>query len=527
MRGVSRAGLVACLAVLLMASATDAGSLYPIGSFPTSPVITPCCVVAADVDGDTVPDLVVVSADNGTGSVLLGNGDGTFQAAVSYAAGFVPASIAAADLDGDAFLDLVAGTQGFSVSVLFNLSEDSDGDGVGDATDNCVNAANPGQEASTQDGLVGLGCACLCGDVNDSCTVSGADAQDIQLQILPNLGTQDDCYDIGDPPFDEQGLCGTPQTTEPRGCDVNASGSCSGADAQVLQNSLAALVGTPSFPLPSGYDPTHCAQASPDPSPYTWQMQSIKDSVRRQFGAAASEYAVSANHISGADLDRMLAEAGLTGDERLLDVGSGAGHSTLHFARAGAEITGLDLTEEMVETGRRLAAREGLDNARFERGDAEALPFANDAFDVLTCRLCAHHFADVPAALREMRRVLRPGGRLLLCDSMAPEHDAQDAFFQAFETLRDPSHVRNYRRSEWCDMFEAAGFAPEPIGAWDLETDFDDWIARMHTPGESVRALRALADEAAPEARERFRFSGRPGVFLIPIAAFRGSDASP
>lgn len=228
MRGVSRAGLVACLAVLLMASATDAGSLYPIGSFPTSPVITPCSVVAADVDGDTVPDLVVVSADNGTGSVLLGNGDGTFQAAVSYAAGFVPASIAAADLDGDAFLDLVAGTQGFSVSVLFNLSEDSDGDGVGDATDNCVNTANPGQEASTQDGLVGLGCACLCGDVNDSCTVSGADAQDIQLQILPNLGTQDDCYDIGDPPFDEQGLCGTPQTTEPRGCDVNASGSVLG-----------------------------------------------------------------------------------------------------------------------------------------------------------------------------------------------------------------------------------------------------------------------------------------------------------
>jgi hypothetical protein len=76
-------------------------------------------------------------------------------------------------------------------------------------------------------------------------------------------------------------------------------------------------------------------------------------------------------------------------------------------------------------------------------------------------------------------------------------------------------------------MFEAAGFAPEPIGAWDLETDFEDWIARMHTPGESVRALRALADEAVPEARERFRFSGRPGVFLIPIAALRGSDASP
>lgn len=250
--------------------------------------------------------------------------------------------------------------------------------------------------------------------------------------------------------------------------------------------------------------------------------QTIKESVRRQFGAAAGEYAVARVHISGPDLDGMLAEAGLRGGEKLLDVGSGAGHSTLHFARAGADITGLDLTREMVETGRRLAAAEGLANARFERGDAEDMPFADDAFDLLTCRLCAHHFADVPAALAEMRRVLRPGGRLLLCDSMAPEDDAQDEFFQAFETLRDPSHVRNYRVSEWCGMFEAAGFAPQRIGAWDLEIDFESWIARMHTPAEAVSALGELAATAAPEARERFRFTAEPGVFLIPIAALRG-----
>lgn len=253
---------------------------------------------------------------------------------------------------------------------------------------------------------------------------------------------------------------------------------------------------------------------APDPT--------IKDAVQRQFGAAARDYAVAAVHIAGADLDCMLAEAGLRGGEQVLDVGSGAGHSTLHFARAGADVIGLDLTPEMVETGRRLAAEQGLANARFERGDAEALPFPDDAFDLVTCRLCAHHFADVPAALREMRRVLRPGGRLLLCDSMAPEDDAQDEFFQDFETLRDPSHVRNYRVSEWCGMFEAAGFAPQRIGAWDLDIDFEDWIARMHTPPEAVEALAALARAAAPEARERFRFSGGPGVFWIPIAALRG-----
>jgi ubiquinone/menaquinone biosynthesis C-methylase UbiE len=250
-------------------------------------------------------------------------------------------------------------------------------------------------------------------------------------------------------------------------------------------------------------------------------MSDIKSSVQRQFGAAAAEYAVAKVHISGADLDLMLEAAELRPGDRLLDVGSGAGHSTLHFARAGADIVGLDLTQEMVETGRRLAAAEGLENARFERGDAEALPFADDAFDAVTCRQCAHHFADVPAALREMRRVLSPGGRLLVCDSMAPEDPELDAFYQRYETLRDPSHVRGYRMSEWFSMLEHAGFAPEQLGAWDLEIDFEDWIARMHTPPERVQALREHAEGARPEVRETFRFTGRPGVFLIPIGVLR------
>ncbi len=142
---------------------------------------------------------------------------------------------------------------------------DLDGDGVPDSVDNCLGVANPGQQASIQDGLVGFGCACLCGDVNNSCTVSGLDVQDIQQQILPNLGSQPGCYQIGSP--DDQGICGAPQTGEVRGCDTNAGGSCSALDAQVIQNSFAELFGSPSFPLSSGYSPTNCAQSTPDPIP--------------------------------------------------------------------------------------------------------------------------------------------------------------------------------------------------------------------------------------------------------------------
>jgi hypothetical protein len=101
--------------------------------------------------------------------------------------------------------------------------------------------------------------------VNGSCSVSSVDAQDIQGQILPNLGAQAGCYPLGGP--DDQGLCGTPQTREVRGCDANGGGSCSASDAQLIQNSLPELVGTPSFPLSTGYAPTNCAQSTPDPIP--------------------------------------------------------------------------------------------------------------------------------------------------------------------------------------------------------------------------------------------------------------------
>jgi hypothetical protein len=128
--------------------------------------------------------------------------------------------------------------------------------------DNCPLVPNTAQTASVQDGLIGVGCSCLCGDVNNSCTVSGVDVQDIQLQILPNLGLQSGCYQIGSP--DDQATCGSSAQREVRGCDVNTSSTCSGVDAQVMQNDLPGIIGTPTYPLANGYGPTNCAQSTPD-----------------------------------------------------------------------------------------------------------------------------------------------------------------------------------------------------------------------------------------------------------------------
>jgi len=213
------------------------------------------------LETETGYDLVYISdADYGQVQVLTGN---PYSGGTGFSAAVHGETIVARFKADFSIQDW-----GFRIDAVEHVQAsctDSDADSVCDLDDNCPLVPNAGQAASTQDGLVGHGCACLCGDVNSSCTVNAVDAQDIQLHILPNLGTQAGCYPLGGP--DDQGLCGTPQTREVRGCDANSGGTCSASDAQVIQNSLPELVGTPSFPLSTGYAPTNCAQSTPDPIP--------------------------------------------------------------------------------------------------------------------------------------------------------------------------------------------------------------------------------------------------------------------
>ena len=170
----------------------------------------------------------------------------------------------------------------------------------------------------------------------------------------------------------------------------------------------------------------------------------LSKEIQQRCGAAALRYAQSEYHGAGPDLAAMLEAAALRGGEHVLDVGCGAGHTALCFAPHVAEVVALDLTDAMLEQTRALAASRGLANLRCERGDAHALPFEDASFDVVTCRVCAHHFARPGHAVREAARVLRPGGRYLLVDSVVPDDAAQDTFLNAIEWLRDPSHVRNH-----------------------------------------------------------------------------------
>ncbi len=243
--------------------------------------------------------------------------------------------------------------------------------------------------------------------------------------------------------------------------------------------------------------------------------------IQKLFGAAAARYAASDYHAAGPDLAAMVEAASPRGDERVLDVGSGAGHTALAFAPRVREVVDLDLTQAMLDEAQRLAAARGVGNLRLEQGDAMALPYTDASFDLVTCRQCAHHFERPDLALREVARVLRPGGRLVLVDSVAPEDPAQDTFLNAIELLRDPSHVRDQPVSRWMDLLEAAGLAGECLGRWRLALDFDDWVRRMATPPAVVAVLRGMLADATDGVRAGLGVrSGERAGFEMPIALF-------
>jgi len=129
---------------------------------------------------------------------------------------------------------------------------------------------------------------------------------------------------------------------------------------------------------------------------------------------------------------------GARADDLLLDIACGPGSLTLELAPHVARATGLDITPAMLDQARAAQAQKGIANVEWVEGNAEALPFPDGAFSLVTCSAAFHHFAQPAAVLAEMRRVCRPGGRIVVSD-VTPDKD-KAAAYDRMEKMRDPSH---------------------------------------------------------------------------------------
>jgi len=201
----------------------------------------------------------------------------------------------------------------------------------------------------------------------------------------------------------------------------------------------------------------------------------------------AEAYRESDAHREGRDLELFAEWAeGETG----LDVATGGGNVARVLRQAGLEVVTIDSAPGMKPT---VVSR------------AEEIPFADASFDVVACRVAAHHFQDPANALKEMARV--SGNLVLVSDNLYLGEDGEEA-----DKLRDPTHVRNYSEDEWREMFAAAGLGVEAFELEDKRIDFEAWLDRSETPEEYRGRIRELLGERIEDGKlklDRGIFKGR------------------
>lgn len=242
--------------------------------------------------------------------------------------------------------------------------------------------------------------------------------------------------------------------------------------------------------------------------------------VRAQFGKTAAAYVSSATHASGEDLERLITVAAPRSHERALDLGCGVGHTLRPIAPLVAFAVGADATLEMMQAGWR-AGVVSAPNAAFAQTDATALPFSDATFDLVTCRLAAHHFSNAPSAFREVARVLRAGGRFVLVDNYAPDDPALDAFINELETLRDTSHVRNHTVQGWGALLEDAGLrASVESDLLTTKITTQNWLERSQTPSDRATEVRRRLRDATQPACVAFDITET--TFAVPKVVLLG-----
>ncbi|NUQ98661.1 MAG: class I SAM-dependent methyltransferase [Streptomyces sp.] len=215
----------------------------------------------------------------------------------------------------------------------------------------------------------------------------------------------------------------------------------------------------------------------------------------------------------------LLQAAAITPGERVLDIGCGAGQTSRLAARQAhpGQVLGLDLSAPELEQARALAAGEGLDNLRFERGDAQVHPFPPGGFDVALSRFGIMFFADPAAAFTNIRSALRPGGRLAFASLAAPERVDWTGLFSVLRTfgpvpdftvgapgmfsLADPATIHQ--------LLTGAGFDEVRVelvtGRMNFGRDADDAADFLAGSGPVRFLLEQLAPTEAEQAREVMR----------------------
>jgi len=221
-----------------------------------------------------------------------------------------------------------------------------------------------------------------------------------------------------------------------------------------------------------------------------------KDLLRKQFAAQARIHAKTIQFRRTENVAPMIDLAHPKASDRLIDVATGWGFVPLAFAPLVQSVTGVDLTAEMVALARKVASDRGVKNVEYVEGDAEDLKFGPASFEIATSRFTFHHFGDPEKALREMKRVLTPDGRIVLYDYLASADEKKAKRHNEIEAARDPSHVKMYSDREFQSLFKKCGLGVRGKIITLMKRHFSHWMAFVDPDEAVLRKTRKLMEES-------------------------------
>jgi ubiquinone/menaquinone biosynthesis C-methylase UbiE len=225
---------------------------------------------------------------------------------------------------------------------------------------------------------------------------------------------------------------------------------------------------------------------------------SQSDLVLEQQQAIREEYRKQAPSWATFDIDEdlrwVVAQIPLSRSLNVLDVAAGTGLFGRALAHAVASVTAVDITPEMIEEGRKRAKADGIDNLRFELGSAEALPFADESFDLVMSRYAIHHFADPKTVLHEMSRVCKTGGLVVNVDMVSDENSAVRAYQNEVERMMDSTHAMMLSPCQLVQATTEAGLTMATYLSRQVRVKFDEWQPHVSADSEAYRAARAALE---------------------------------
>lgn len=219
-------------------------------------------------------------------------------------------------------------------------------------------------------------------------------------------------------------------------------------------------------------------------------MNEHKQQIIDQFSQQAVPFSNAPSLRDQAALEQLVQASEASAEDTVLDVACGPGLVVRAFAAVAARVTGVDLTPAMIERAREHTR--GCTNVELLCTDVEQLPFEGASVDIVVSRLAFHHFPQPAKVLAEMKRVCKPGGRVVVMDLLGDDDARVAAAFHAVEIQRDPSHVRSLQLREIEALFDNTGLARRPTLHAQLDFELNSLMARSFPATLSRDELKQL-----------------------------------